>query len=850
VNLDRWQILSPYLDRALEMSDEQRRSWLTSLHAERPDIAADLEELLDERNALSREGFLGGVPAQPPAARSLEGQTIGAYTLVAPIGQGGMGNVWLARRSDGRYEGKAAVKLLNFSLVGRAGEARFAREGSILARLTHPNIARLVDAGVSPGGQPFLVLEYALGEQIDRYCDSRSLDVEARLHLFLDVLEAVAHAHANLIVHRDIKPSNVLVTTDGRVKLLDFGIAKLLEEEGGTGEITALTREGERALTPEYAAPEQITGGPVTTATDVHALGTLLYVLLSGRHPAEAAKTSTAGLVKAIVDTDPRPVSEAASPSRTQTAESVAEHAAKRATSPEGLRRALKGDLETIVAKSLKKDPSERYASVTALAEDVRRHLEHQPIAARPDTLGYRTSKFLRRHARGVAAAAAVILLTAGLTVFYTARVAAERDRARREARKSAKVTELLAGLLTAADPWANRDGKEVTVRSVLDRGAARARSELADEPDVKAEMLSVIGRTYQRLAEPPKARPLLEEALRLRRRIHGPESVQVAETLNDLGVLLRETNEPAAAEAMLTQALAMRRKLLGPAHEDVAQTLVEIGRLYSDRGFDDRAEPLMREALAIRRKAFGNQDYQTATSLNELALVLWHKGDLPGAEAAFRECLAIDRKVLGPNHPDVSAPLNNLALIAGDRGDFAAAEALSRESLAIGRRTLGNNHPDIAAKLNNLSRPLMEQGRLDEAAAALEEALRIATPPLGIDHPLISGYQVNLARVDLRRKDFTSAETLLRHALQVRRRTFGDANWRTAVAKSLLGEALTGLGRYDEAEGMLREADAALKDVPGQQGREARSTKERLAALFASRTDRRDPTSRTSGLR
>jgi serine/threonine protein kinase/tetratricopeptide (TPR) repeat protein len=827
------------------MPDAERRAWLASLRAERPDIAADLEGLLDERNALSREGFLGEAPAQPPAAASLEGQPIGAYTLVSPIGQGGMGNVWLARRSDGRYEGNAAVKLLNFSLVGRAGEARFEREGSILARLTHPNIARLVDAGVSPGGQPYLVLEYVLGEQIDRYCDSRSLDVEARLRLFLDVLAAVAHAHANLIVHRDIKPSNVLVTTDGRVKLLDFGIAKLLEEEGGAGESTALTREGERALTPEYAAPEQITGGAITTATDVHALGTLLYVLLSGRHPAEAANVSTAGLVKAIVDTEPRPLSDAASPSRAQTAESVAEHAARRATSPEGLRRALKGDLETIVAKSLKKDPAERYVSVTALAEDVRRYLEHQPIGARPDTLAYRTSKFVRRHARGVASAAAVVLLIAGLTVFYTVRIATERDHARREARKSAKVTELLAGLLTAADPWATRDGKEATVRAVLDRGAARVESELAGEPDVRAEMLSVIGRTYQRLAEPQKARPLLEEALALRRKVHGPESVQVAETLNDLGVLLREKNEPAAAEAMLMQALAMRRKLLGPAHEDVAQTLVELGRLYSDRGFDDRAEPLMREALAIRRKRLGNSHHETATSLNELALVLWHEGDLSGAEAAFRECLAINRKVLGQNHPDVSTPLNNLALIAGDRGDFAAAEALSRESLAIGRRTLGDKHPDIAAKLSNLSRALMEEGKLDEASAALEEALRIVTPSLGVDHPQVALYQINLARVDLRRKDFAAAEPLLRHALQVRRRAFPEGNWRTAVAESLLGEALTGLGRYGEAEGLLREADAALKDVPGQQGREARLTKERLAALSAARTPRRQAESR-----
>ena len=288
------------------------------------------------------------------------------------IGQGGMGNVWLARRDDGRFEGRAAVKLLNASLVGRAGEERFRREGNILARLADPHIARLLDAGVSPSGQPYLVLEYVEGEPIDRHCDARSLGVEARLRLFLEVLEAVAHAHANLIVHRDIKPSNVLVGKDGQAKLLDFGIAKLLEGEGEAGAATALTREAGRALTPEFAAPEQMTGGAVTTATDVYALGILLYLLLSGRHPAGDALHSPGELVKAILETDPSRLSDAVSESRTQTAQIRQQNAVARATTPDGLRRQLEGDLDTIVAKALKKNPAERYASVTALADDLR----------------------------------------------------------------------------------------------------------------------------------------------------------------------------------------------------------------------------------------------------------------------------------------------------------------------------------------------------------------------------------------------------------------------------------------------------------------------------------------------
>jgi len=833
LNSDRWRIVGPYLDRAMEMAPGERKAWLESLRAEDAALAADLESLLEERSVLSREGFLGDSAVRPPAPASLVGQRIGAYTLIEQIGQGGMGSVWLARRSDGRFEGKAAVKLLNASLVGRAGEERFRREGTILARLTHPHIARLIDAGVSPAGQPYLVLEHVQGEPIDRDCDGRGVGVEARLRLFLDVLDAVAHAHANLIVHRDIKPSNVLVDADGQVKLLDFGIAKLLEGEGGGGEATALTREGGRALTPEYAAPEQIAGGTITTATDVYALGTLLYVLLSGRHPAERALSSPADLYKAIVETEPQRLSDSVVERKGQTAERLAGHAALRSTTPDALRRELKGDLDTIVAKALKKNPAERYPSVTALAEDLQRYLDDEPISARPDTLAYRAGKFLRRNARVVAAATAVVLLLAGLVGFYTLRLAKERDRARLEAQKATKVSELLTDLLTGADPYGTRGPKEPTVRELLDVGADRIHKELAGQPELQAEMLTVMGRVYQRLGLNDKAQPLLKEALAAGRRAFGPEHERVAQTLNDLGVLLDEKGDYTAAAPMLEEALAMRRKVLGRWHQDVAVTLVELGRVYSDQGNEARAEPLFRESLAIRRKVLGDYDHETAVSQNALATVAWHKGDLAGAESLFRQSLAIFRKSRGSGDPDVSTGLNNLALVVADRRDFATAESLLRESLAIGRRSLGDKHPRIAGKLNNLSNALREQGKYDEAASAAREALEIATPDLGEDHPQIATYKITLARVHLAGRDPNGAEPLLRGALRIRERAFPPGDWRIGVPRSLLGETLTALGRYDEAERLLIDARAALKDIPGQQGREAEATRTRLATLY-----------------
>ena len=308
----RWNAVSPYLDHALDLEEDERARWLEVLREDQPEVAADLEQLLEARRTVLEERFLEHGGVVPCEEMSLAGHTVGAYRLMAPIGHGGMGTVWLAERSDGRFEGRAAVKLLNLSLMGASpsrGEERFRREGSLLARLTHPNIARLIDAGVSSSGQPYLVLEHIDGQTIDRYCDDHALGVEARIRLFLGVLSAVAHAHANLVVHRDLKPSNVLVSADGQVKLLDFGIAKLLQ----TDEWGVLTREGGTALTPEFAAPEQVTGNQVTTSTDVYSLGVLLYLLLGGQHPAGSGPKSPADLVKAIVDTDPPRLSDAVS---------------------------------------------------------------------------------------------------------------------------------------------------------------------------------------------------------------------------------------------------------------------------------------------------------------------------------------------------------------------------------------------------------------------------------------------------------------------------------------------------------------------------------------------------------
>jgi serine/threonine protein kinase len=412
---EQWQTLSPYLDRALELADDERSAWLAALESENPTVASQLEMLLGEHRALIEEGFLEEKAPQLPRGQGLAGQVLGVYTLISQIGHGGMGTVWLAERNDGRFERRVAIKMLNIALLGKGGEERFKREGRILGRLTHPHIAELIDAGVSSTGEPFLVLEYVDGEPIDRYCDQNGLNIRARIRLFLDALEGVAQAHAHHIVHRDLKPSNILVRTDGEAKLLDFGIAKLLECDGKNAE-APLTIEGGGAMTPEYAAPEQLKGEGVTAATDVYASGVLLYVLLTGRHPTGTDSRTPAHLVKAIMDVEPPRLSDVVASTKGED-ETAAGNAGRRATTPDKLVRLVRGDLDTIVGKALKKNPQERYPSIESFAEDLRRYLRHQPITARPDTLVYRTRKFIRRHRTTATAALLVTMALVGTAI-------------------------------------------------------------------------------------------------------------------------------------------------------------------------------------------------------------------------------------------------------------------------------------------------------------------------------------------------------------------------------------------------------------------------------------------------
>ena len=821
---DRWQRLAPHLDRALEIDGDERAAWLASLEKDDPELAAELRALLDEHAAAEREQFLDLGPERPAPA-TLAGQVVGAYTLVEPIGQGGMGSVWLARRSDGRFEGLVAVKLLNVSLIGRAGEERFRREGSILARLTHPNIARLTDAGVSGAGQPYIVLEYVDGERIDQYCDARRLGVEARLGLFLDVCAAVARAHANLVVHRDIKPSNVLVAKDGQVKLLDFGIAKLIEEETGSGEVSALTREGGRAMTPEFAAPEQLTGGAVTTATDVHALGTLLYLMLAGQHPAGAARTSPALLLKAIVDTDPKRPSDAATDSDAST----------RSATREGLRRQLRGDLDTIVAKALKKDPAERYASVDALAADVRRYLVHEPIGARPDTIGYRTAKFARRHRVGVAAGAlaAAALVAGTAAIVWQAREARkQRDEARSELNRSTATNEFLGFLLSAAAP----PGRKFVVSDLLEQGEAVADKQFPGDDPMRAEILTSIGRQYLSAERWERAVPVLTQAEGIARKSHDPGLL--ARAACSLAIAEMGTAKRAEAEARVTSALAGLPDVpqYALARADCLTRQSEFGFFTDDgngmiRHADEALKTLDRspidsqtirldaqgalaygyyltrqsgkadrayaELTAVLQRSGRDRTLAAADVLNNWGLVHF-LGDIRKAEPLYRRCLELHRSIEGEDAAGTII-LHNYAGVLFQLGRYAEAEPLYRQTI-LTARARDDRGLEIDATLG-LAALQAETGRLDEAQAT------VATLDPYLGQKMFGRWKrayLAYTRGVLARARGEAAESRVQFAEAVRLYDEVDAKFVYSFF------ALVGLSRAELATGHARAAEAA----------------------------------------
>ena len=818
------------LDQVIECSPDERTARLHELCAGDAALQRMVESVLGH-DVPDETPFRAAIGAALEAAANTvvadaSGQRLGPYRIVQEIGRGGMGAVYQAVRDDQEFDQQVALKVVR-GLLASDSVKRFRAERQILASLAHPNIGRLLDGGTTPDGVPYFVMEHVDGVPIDTYCKEQRLPLHERLRLFLHVCDAVAYAHRRLVVHRDLKPTNILVTNNGEPKLLDFGIATLMDggEEAGGPVAPPLTGAMAHLLTPEYASPEQIRGERVTTASDVYSLGVLLYELVAGSRPYQFHSRRPDEMARVVCDEVP-----------------------EKPSSLPG-RRQLAGDLDTIVLAALEKDPSRRMPSVEAFAQDIRRHLAGEPILIRPSTVWYRAGRFVRRHKIGVAAAASIVVLLAGWGVtvsIQSQRIAQERDTAQ-------EVTAFLVDLFASSDPFEARSA-DLTARALVDKGAARL-TELADRPAIHAQLLETVGKVYRSLGESRRAAELLREslavserlgtggpaeastlnelaealredgrfedaeplyrrALAIREQAFGPRSVETAHSLNNLALLLRARGQTDEAATKFADAVAIWKQTLGPRDPQVAVGLSNQSLIARDLGKFEDSERLVREALEIRLATLGEVHPQTANSLMALGQTLNLRGRNRDAVAPMARALEIRRKIYGANNTIVDSSLNNLASLRQDLGDLDGAEGLYREALANQRR-LGR-HPNVAVTANNLASLLEERRRYPEAEALFRESLDIRRERFGPRHASVARATHNLARLLVAEGALDEGESLARQALSLRREVLGDRHFETAASMILVARVRAARGERAAAEPMMRDALAVTQAALG----------------------------------
>lgn len=815
-------------DAVVELPTAERDALLVRDAADDPLVRREVQALLriaDSQNFLTDDLRTTSLETNDDA---MVGQSLGAYKLARVVGTGGMGTVFEATRDDEQFSKRVAVKLVQRGGASDLLAARFRLERQILARLEHRNIATLLDGGVTPDGRPYLVMEFVDGAPITQWCDARRLTIRERLALYRQVCAAVQFAHANLIIHRDLKPANVFVTSDGTVKLLDFGIAKLL---GTAAAAAPITRAGSRALTPEYASPEQLRGDALATASDIYSLGVVLFELLTGVRP----HASTSAVF----------TQEAPTPSAVLTASVVA---ARGESDISRVRRALRGDVDQIVLTALRKEPERRYSSAEALSDDLRRHLDGLPVRAQADSVQYRLGKFVRRNTVAVAALTAVLLSIVGGTI-ATSRAATRATQAQARAER---VSGFLQAVLSTVP--ASTGGRDLPISEVLDSASRRLPNELAAEPQVRGELEGVIGNAYRSLGKLDLAEQHLRSAWELATRTGGDASPESIAALSELASLELTRGQPARADTMLRtaiafadrtgerndalrarllaglgsvahyqgdattalryhrQALAMRERVLPAGDDATASSMVDVAVSLGELNRWPESEVYNRRAVAIFERSHPGPNTLVAESINALATALDLQGKVEAADSAYRKVLAIRRQLYGTKHPDYAFTVMNYAMFTFDRGQFAQAAALAREPLELRGRELPESHPAIAASLQTLGRSLDHTGDHVGAERALRESLGLRQKYLPAGSWLIGSSEGALGEHYLDLKEYAQAERYLRHGDSLMVAAFGDASPRTQTNLKRLVRLYEGWGRTDDAA----RARARLTKTPG----------------------------------
>lgn len=828
-----WSLLEEIFGKALELPTEARAPYLDRVCGDQPNLRSEVLSLLavHEGPGLAIENHL----LDDDEATSLLGTRISNYRIVSRLGEGGMGEVFLGQR-EGSFEQQVAVKILRAHLTNTDLVARFRLERQILARLEHPGIGRLLDGGVTENGRPFLVMEFIRGAPVTEWCDERNLSVDERLRLFRKICSIVHFAHRNLVVHRDLKPSNILVTDEGEVRLLDFGIAKLLgEDEGAALE----TRSEVRLLTPEHAAPEQILGEPITTATDVYALGVLLYELLTGKRPFSRGDLNRVQLERAICHSEPVTLSRCAS--RFSTQEMILSRGYG-----SGLRlgRRLEGDLDSIVSKALRKESSERFASAEQLAEEVERHLKGEPVLARQGVVLYRFRKFVTRHPWAIST---VLLAVLCLTVFLgvlsrqAAALALERDRAKSERDTAKQVVELLTDLLASADPVTSPLGRQTPVGDILDLHADRLIEELAELPWVQAKMRQTVASIHVAHSEfdrarvlldaaaaqqvaltgeghpdaaailhdlanltatvgpPERARDLLQASLERHRRLYEGDDARLAQAMHDFAAAINAT-QPAEAEGLLLEALAMKRRLFEGDHTSIASTLAELGLLHYHRDELEQADTLWAQATDMVVRLHGADHPHALTLVGNRASLASIRGRHEEAESLHTQALEARKRIYGERSLEVGTNWNNIGVSLVEQGDFVAGEEAFRSALSIFEELLGGDHAQVANTERNLGLTLERQGFLKEAAELTEQAAATANRA-GLDRESTVYMEAQVAPIWHRMGRTEEAAERLKGALRELEGFQPEGRYTLADVQFWLAEVLLDLEDYPRAE-------------------------------------------------
>jgi serine/threonine-protein kinase len=869
----RWEKLQRIFEAAIELPPLERESFLK-------EACQGDRALFDEITAMikadSTHNSLLDHPIQENISSLMSNdqinKRIGPYQIIKEIGSGGMGAVFLANRVDGQFEQQVALKLIKPGMHSGDIISRFEHERQILAQLQHPNIARLLDGGMSDDGLPYFSMEYVSGMPIDRYCDHHQLSIEDRIELFITICHTVQFAHNNLIIHRDLKPGNIFVTNDGSVKLLDFGIAKVFDEDK---DLPGLTRTGNYAMTPEYSAPEQIQRKMITTASDVYTLGLILYELLTGLRPFKFNSSSLLDIERIITSTEPERPSSVIKKLQSQTSEennnllkTIGEY---RQVSSDRLRRKLGGDLDNICMLALNKEPARRYGSADQLGRDLQRYLKGLPVRARKESLSYRTQKFIRRHRWSVLSSTFVIFTLISIVTYYTILLSNERDKAIAEAEKAKAVSTFLEDLFKSSDPSESK-GATITAREILERGSDRIESELSEQPEIQARMFDVIGTVYYTLGLFEEALPLFYKSLKLRNSMYNKNHPDIALSLNNIGYLYCEMGEYLLADSLLNKALAINKRHLSHYDPEFAKVYGGLAWNWNLRGDYKKADSLYRKAIEIQHI---NNDPNVGVNYNNLALLMHEMNRYEEADEYFKKSLdilqdaygevhpevattyynygqlqrdvdnideaieihkkvlSLDRQLYGDEHPNIAYSLNGLASMMDKTGNTAEAEKLYRQALLLRRKLLGKEHPDVGYSLNNLGRALVKRGAFDEAEKLFFEALDIHRRGNGENHPAVARTLKNIGSSYYHQKKYLLSKDYLQQAIDICLHAVGEQHFTTANTMRVYSRTLAALGEDKQAIDIAKTALETAIALLGEKHSFTKSCRKNLADIY-----------------